>query len=120
MIPTNTNESNPYDKCSRYNYDSKNKELKLNCNKKLIIKEIKDDYIVFNVDKQDNYFYSSTLDSLNHEFYNIFNMSVSEYITNMSCSEFMIDNELVDFVEQKAKWNERFLISPEQNSIKIN
>ena len=54
MIPTNTNESNPYDKCSRYNYDSKNKELKLNCNKKLIIKEIKDDYIVFNVDKQDN------------------------------------------------------------------
>lgn len=79
VIPTNTNESNPYDKCSRYNYDSKNKELKLNCNKKLIIKEIKDDYIVFNVDKQDNYFYSSTLDSLNHEFYNIFNMSVSEY-----------------------------------------
>ena len=27
VIPTNTNESNPYDKCSRYNYDSKNKEL---------------------------------------------------------------------------------------------
>ena len=47
-------------------------------------------------------------------------MSVSEYITNMSCSEFMIDNELVDFVEQKAICNERFLISPEQNSIKIN
>ena len=47
-------------------------------------------------------------------------MGVSEYITNMSCSEFMIDNELVDFVEQKAKWNERFLVSPEQNSIKIN
>ena len=23
VIPTNTNESNPYDKCSRYNYDSK-------------------------------------------------------------------------------------------------
>ena len=40
LVPTNDNESNSYDKCSKYNYNSKKKELVLNCNKKIIIKEI--------------------------------------------------------------------------------
>ena len=79
IVPTNDNESNNYDKCSKYNYNSKKKELVLNCNKKIIIKEINDDYLILNIDKYDNYYYLNTSDSLNHEFNRKFNMSINEY-----------------------------------------
>ena len=79
IIPTNNNESDSFDKCTRYNYNSKKKEIKLNCNKSIYVKEINEDYIILNIDKVDNYFYLSNLDSLNHEFSKYFNMSIGEY-----------------------------------------
>ena len=79
IVPSNDNESNSYDKCSKYNYNSKKKELVLNCNKKIIIKEINDNYLILNIDKYDNYYYLNTSDSLNHEFNRKFNMSINEY-----------------------------------------
>lgn len=79
IIPSNNNETNSYYKCTKYNYDSKNKKIKLNCNKSIIIKEINDNYIVLNIDNSDNYFYLSNTDSLNHEFNNVFNKSINEY-----------------------------------------
>ncbi|MEG1870831.1 MAG: baseplate J/gp47 family protein [Peptostreptococcaceae bacterium] len=46
-------------------------------------------------------------------------MQISEKIINYSCNSFKINNQLCLFINQGSRWDEKFAISPDSNSITV-
>ena len=46
-------------------------------------------------------------------------MAISEEIVSYSCSLFKINNKNCLFINQGAKWDEKFIVSPEDEAIQV-
>ena len=82
--PGNTNVRGKYDYCSKYTYDKSKKVFKLDCGEKITLDSVNDNKLVLIINDKKNVFYSTPEESLNYEFENYFNKSVSKYKTEKS------------------------------------
>ena len=77
--PTGTNNTNSLDNCTKFNYDKKNKILKLNCNKEIKILSFDSNSLTLEFDDKNQKFFLSIEDSLNYEFETYFEKSIIDY-----------------------------------------
>lgn len=68
-----------YESCTGYNYNKSNNELKLNCDKKIIIDKLEENKIVLNIDSKKIVFFDNIDNSLNYEFEVYFKKSMVEF-----------------------------------------
>ena len=68
-----------YSSCTNYTYNKSSNELRLNCDEKISIVEVKSNRIVLNIDSKNLVFYDNVDSSLNYEFESFYKKSISEY-----------------------------------------
>ena len=103
-VPGNTNIRGKYDYCNKYNYDKKKRIFNLDCGEKILLDSVSDNKIVLIINDKKNVFYSNPEDSLNFEFENYFNKSISEYKQelNQNIDIIKINNErMLEIVNEK-------------------
>ena len=76
---TYLNNNHKFEECSKYSYNTRFKTITLDCDKKIVIKDVKEYYIVLNIDDGEEVFFKSTEESLNYEFENYYEQSIIEY-----------------------------------------
>ena len=102
--PSNTNVRGKYDYCSKYTYDKRKKVLNLNCGEKFVLDKVSDNKLVLIINDKKTVFYDTPEESLNYEFENYFNKSISEYkIEKKQNTEFIKINyeRLVEVISEK-------------------
>ncbi len=96
---SNKNATSTYDYCLKYNYDKKKKNFNLSCNKQISILNVKKDKLELVIDDVRKLFYLNPEDSLNYEFENYFNKSVSEYKSEKEQNLALIEVNSERFIE---------------------
>ena len=81
--PGNTNVRGKYDYCNKYTYDKRKRIFNLNCGEKIILDSVSDKKLVLILNNKKKVFYDTPEKSLNYEFENYFNKSISEYKLEM-------------------------------------
>lgn len=77
-------EKNEYLACKKYTFNKSKNELVLDCDKKIQLVEVTDNYIVLGIDLKKIKFFSNIDDTLNYEFELFYDKSISEYKNEMS------------------------------------
>lgn len=77
--PTSINNTNSLDNCTKYSFNKKNNTLKLNCNKEIKIIKYDNDYLSLDFDGKNEKFFKNIEDSLNFEFEDYFQESITDY-----------------------------------------
>lgn len=81
--PSNINVRGRYDNCNKYTYDKRKRIFNLNCGEKIVIDNVSDKKLVLIINNKKKVFYDAPEKSLNYEFENYFNKSISEYKMDM-------------------------------------
>ena len=81
--PSNTNVRGKYDYCNKYTYDKRKRIFNLNCGEKIVLDSVSDKKLVLILNNKKKVFYDTPEKSLNYEFENYFNKSISEYKLEM-------------------------------------
>ncbi len=81
--PGNTNVRGKYDYCNKYTYDKRKRIFNLNCGEKIVLDSVSDKKLVLILNNKKKVFYDTPEKSLNYEFENYFNKSISEYKLEM-------------------------------------
>ncbi len=101
---SNSNKTNVYDYCLKYNYNKKTKEYSLSCDKKISLLKLKKDRLELSIDGVRELFYLKPEDSLNYEFENYFNKSISEYKAEKAQNLELIEvnsNRFIEIIGEK-------------------
>jgi hypothetical protein len=90
--------------CTKYNYNTKLKNIVLDCGITIHIKEVKDNYIVLVINNEENVFFKSPEETLNYEFEKFYEESIIEYTNSKKQVEEILKisvNKLKDIINQK-------------------
>lgn len=99
MTYKNPSSKNSYANCTNYTYNKNSNIINLNCGKKIIVEKVNDNNVVLTIDSKKTVFYDNIDDTLNYEFENYFNKSISEYKKEMNRVTDIIKIDYNRFIE---------------------
>ncbi len=102
--PSNTNVRGRYDYCTKYTYNKSNRTFNLDCGEKIVVDKIEENKLVLIINEKKTVFYATPEESLNYEFENYFNKSMSEYKLEMKQNiDFIKINyeRMIEIIEEK-------------------
>lgn len=77
--PSNIKDLNEYDICSKYSFNKKTNQIKMDCNKNIKLVKNNIDNILLNIDGKSYSFFKNVDESINYEFKNYYQKSIIEY-----------------------------------------